>query len=207
MGDVEAATSEPTLRVLRRLLPAKPIDLEELLDLIRELASELRRVSEVDTDRLPHTVVTDIPSIHAEYTTMPVAGYAYWDTDDKRWVIRINQDEAIEDRRFTLLHEFAHILWHNYESCLFSGLNHDNRRRLAEHAADLFAGEALIPTALLKRHYAAGLRDVEALAEHFAVTPDAIRWKFGHTDIPTTPDRTSEPSVHPRSIPLEQEAA
>jgi hypothetical protein len=200
---------QPVLTSLRALIPARELSLAELFALIERQAGTLRALARIQTDVLPTQVVAAQPSFWIEDTELPVSGYSYWDPHRHRWVICLNRDEREASRRFTLLHEFAHILWHGYGPRLFPNMPLANRQRLAEHAADTFAGEALMPKALVTRAHRRGLHTPAQLAEHFGVSTDAMLWKLAQVDLPTPPTRlssTAEPAIHPRIKPLVEAA-
>jgi IrrE N-terminal-like domain len=200
----------PLLTSLRELIPDHELSLAELLTLIERQAGALRALMRIQTGVLPSRVVAGQPSLWIEDTDLPIAGYRYWDSHQHRWVICLNRDEPETARRFTLLHEFAHILWHGSESRLFPGLEPINLDRLAEHAADIFAGEALMPRRLVASAYQRGLRTPSQLARHFNVSTDTTMWKLAQLDLPTplcSQRDTAEPAIHPRIEPFTEVAA
>jgi len=199
----------PLLTSLRELIPDHELSLAELLTLIERQAVALRTLARIQTDVLPSRVVAGQPSLRIEDTDLPIAGYRYWDPHQRRWVICLNRDAPEVARRFTLLHEFAHILWHGSESRLFPGMEPINLDRLAEHAADIFAGEALMPRRLVASAHQRGLRTPSQLARHFNVSTDTVLWKLAQMDLPAPSIRqssTSEPAIHPRIKPLVEAA-
>lgn len=199
----------PLLTSLRELIPDHELSLAELLTLIERQAATLRKLGCVKTSVLPSQVVTAQPSLWIEDTELPIAGYRYWNPHQHRWTICLNHDEPEVTRRFTLLHQFAHILWHGYEPTLFPNLPLAKRHRLAEHAADLFAGEALLPRHLVTDAYQRGLRSPAQLARLFNVSTDTVRWKLTQMDLtapPTQRSSTATPDRHRRLEPFVEAA-
>jgi hypothetical protein len=177
--------ARPLLSELRDLLPDRDLSLAELLVLLDQLAGRLRDVTGTVTDVLPIDAISSQPPFRIEDTEVPLSGFSFWDSEARQWVIRLNEDESEPMRRFTVFHEFGHILWHGWENKLFPGLAKINRHRLAEHAADMFAGEALMPKSLVTRLYRGGVHNPVALARHFEVSTNSMRWKLAQMDLPT----------------------
>ncbi len=177
--------ARPLLSELRALLPDRELSLAELLALLDHLAGQLRALTGTVTDVLPIDVISSQPPFRIEDTVLPLSGFSFWDSESHQWVMRLNEDESEAMRRFTIFHEFGHILWHGWETKLFPRLAKVNRDRLAEHAADIFAGEALMPKSLITRLYRTGVRDPVALARHFEVGTSSMRWKLAQMDLAT----------------------
>jgi hypothetical protein len=193
-------TARPLLSELRAVLPDHELNLAELLVLLDQLAGRLRAVTSTVTDVLPIDVISSQSPFRFEDTDLPLSGFSFWDSEAHQWVIRLNEDESEHMRRFTIFHEFGHILWHGWETKLFPRLAKINRDRLAEHAADIFAGEALMPKSHVTRLYRAGVRDPAALAHHFEVSTSTMRWKLAQMDLPTLVTR-GEYRFRPTSRP------
>lgn len=194
------------LATLRSLIPESTLTLAETLQLIDAQAAALRALAGAsDTPCFPESFVTDIPSLRLDETSLPLHGYSFWDPSQSRWVICRRSADTTAERRFTLLHEFAHILWHSHEAELFPGLSEPTRKRLAEHAADMFAREVLMPRRLVKSAYCDGVRSSAQLAAHFNVSAKAARSKLAQMDLGgpfprpfTTPLPTrTEPRIEP----------
>ncbi|MDQ1734153.1 MAG: hypothetical protein QOH56_404 [Pseudonocardiales bacterium] len=198
-------TPSTLLRQLRALLPEHELSLAELFALLDDLAHHLRTACGITGDILPTEIISSLPHFRIENTDFPISGFSFWDDDAKEWVIRLNEDEAEPVRRFTLLHEFGHILWHGWEAKLFPGMEAPNMDRLSEFAADLFAGEALTPKHLMARAYSRGLHSPTALARRFEVSTNTVRWKLDQMNLPT-PARADiidvQQSIRPRIAPL-----
>src|SRR5206468_2014246 len=73
---------------------------------------------------------------------MPVPGSAHW--ADGRWIIRVADEDHPRRRRYTIAHEFKHVLDHPLRQVIYRGLpqyNHEawieriaEARRLSAHA-------------------------------------------------------------------------
>jgi Zn-dependent peptidase ImmA (M78 family) len=122
-------------------------------------------------------VIEDLPRVEVHYRRRQgLSGTTKW--SGGRWVILVNRADTWGRQRFSLAHEFKHLLdWpkaadlyrDGYRSAHFQG----------ERAADAFAASFLMPKALLKRaFYNEGIRDEYALARRFQVSVAAMRFRL-----------------------------
>jgi IrrE N-terminal-like domain len=162
----------PTLTRLRSLIPDHDLTLNDLLQVIDLQAATLLMLSNVSRAPTPSEVVHAIPSIRVEDTRLPLSGFSYW--NGHQWILSLHADEPHPRRRFTLLHEFAHIVWHGYEQSLFPNLSTTAASHLAELAANYFAGAVLLPRHLLVHAWHHGDRNVDQLASKFRVSPETV---------------------------------
>jgi Zn-dependent peptidase ImmA (M78 family) len=79
-------------------------------------------------------------------------------------------------QRWSLAHEFKHILDHPFVTIVYPRRN--GRADPAEQACDYFAACLLMPRRWLRQAWADGECDVQALARRFGVTPKAIRLRL-----------------------------
>lgn len=91
--------------------------------------------------------------------------------DDDYTVIGFNENHHWHRRRFTIAHEIGHLLLGH----VCSG-NQDDRS-YNENEANIFAGELLIPTSLIKKDYTKH-SDLKKLSELYRVSPTAMTIKL-----------------------------
>ena len=72
------------------------------------------------------------------YTDLPTSGMSHW--DGQAWVISLNAADSLTRQRFTLLHEFKHIIDHGHADRLYHDTGRRSAAEQAEQAADYFAG-------------------------------------------------------------------
>ncbi|MEI2775216.1 MAG: ImmA/IrrE family metallo-endopeptidase [Tetrasphaera sp.] len=96
---------------------------------------------------------------------------SYW--DGQEWIIALNSREPEARQRFTLLHEYKHIVDHGRTDRLYTGTQKTSADKQAEQAADYFAGCVLMPRVLVKRAWVSGKQTPESLADIFEVSPRA----------------------------------
>jgi Zn-dependent peptidase ImmA (M78 family) len=105
-----------------------------------------------------------------------LSGMSQWLKKESRWLIAINRDDSQTRRRFTLGHEFKHILDNPYINVLYPQSEYAklSAEERAERMCDYFSACVLMPRTWVKRHFARGTQDTEALAAIFNVSPVAM---------------------------------
>jgi Zn-dependent peptidase ImmA (M78 family) len=74
-------------------------------------------------------------------------------------------------QRFSLAHEFKHILDHPLVTVLYN----KEDECVAEQACDYFAACLLMPRRWLRQAWTSGIRDANTLARRFGVSPQAVK--------------------------------
>jgi Zn-dependent peptidase ImmA (M78 family) len=152
------------------MFPERSLRFSEALRVAELQAGRLLDLTGVEAPPVPNEVVSELPRIRIQSGELPTSGMSYWDGQD--WLICLNRREPITRQRFTLLHEFKHIIDHNNAARLYTGGRQSSERQ-AEIAADYFAGCVLMPRTLLKRAWAAGVQSPAAVARFFEVSERA----------------------------------
>jgi IrrE N-terminal-like domain len=175
------------LALLRSLVPQRRLTFGESLRIAELQANRLLRHFEIDAPPVPDEVVTELPRIRIEREHgLPVSGAAYW--NGRYWIITLNADDHPLRRRFSLMHEFKHILDHTTRDFLYSGTAAEASQR-AERVADYFAACLLMPKRNVKRLWFTGPQDVEHLADKLRVTPAAARFRLNQLGLIEPPPR------------------
>ena len=154
------------LTELRSLIPTEPIDYADTLILAERQATRLLQLQGVTGVPVPSEIVTDLPHIRVVHHLSPDRGISHFNGTD--WIITLNNRDPRSLRRVTLLHEYAHIIWHGHEPTLFSSQPY-LRYLQAEQAADYFAWNALIPADQIGDAWQAGIKHIGQLADLFEV--------------------------------------
>ena len=89
---------------------------------------------------------------------LPVSGCTAWQAG--RWLILINGSEPYGRQRFSLAHEFKHVIDHRFRDVLYVDRPRLSADVQAEQAADYFAACLLMPRAWMKRAWAEGLQSL-----------------------------------------------
>lgn len=169
------------LRRLRKLVPHRPLSIDEALHIAELQASHLLMMHHVDAPPISEEVVLSLPKIRLEHVTSPISGACYWDGTE--WVIEVNQQQRFTRQRFVTAHEFKHIIDHGYTDYLYPPITCDHQLDHAEYVADYFAGCLLVPRVLLKRAYMQGLQSVHDLADLFQVSERSITIRLNQIGI------------------------
>jgi Zn-dependent peptidase ImmA (M78 family) len=104
---------------------------------------------------------------------LPASGSAHW--EEGQWVITLNSAEGNVRRRFSLMHEFKHVLDHTTKSYLYGDtLNDPVAATRAERAADQFAACLLMPKRWLKSEWFGNGQNLVASASHLGVSTRAL---------------------------------
>lgn len=168
---------------LRAVCPHRPLNMGESIRVAELQAARLLLSSEVTKPPVGDAVIADLPRIEvSRIGRIPVSGSVHWSKG--RWVIALNRGEAYVRQRFSLAHEFKHVLDAPFGTTLYPawrGLSSENR---AEQAADHFAACVLMPKAWVKRaYYDDGITDLGRLAYRFNVSQAAMRVRLGSLGI------------------------
>lgn len=113
-----------------------------------------------------------------------------------RYVVMVNKNDSHARRRFTLAHEFKHLLDYTAAPVIHKSLGYGDagkQTQQIENICNHFAACLLMPRTWIKRAWANGVQDVSALAGLFNVSEEAMerRLKFlGYVDDDVRPLKT-----------------
>ncbi|GAA0993381.1 ImmA/IrrE family metallo-endopeptidase [Subtercola frigoramans] len=102
---------------------------------------------------------------------LPDSGMIFWDGKTDQWVIVIRSGESSARQRFSILHEFKHIVDRGSESRLYDPRYLQGHVQ-AEMAADHFAASAVMPAAKVRTAIKEGHQTLRSVAEYFDVSRD-----------------------------------
>lgn len=164
-----------TLTALRDLVPLRALTRHEALGLAERQAMRLAGVGAGDTaGSVDEAVITGMARIHVERVIdLPDSGQAEW--VNGRWIVLLRADEPNVRQRFTLAHEFKHILDDRFMATIYAGVPEGQRDAWRELVCDYFAGCLLMPRPWIKRAWTSGIQDPRALARMFDVSAAAVR--------------------------------
>lgn len=196
-------TSSSILASLRALIPRRNCAFSEALNIAERQAIRLGELiaaldPEADGVNLHH--IEGLPRLRVVFERLPVSGMSHWNGQD--WIIAIARDDSPARQRFTLLHEFKHIIDHGHTARLYRGSGGRSTTEQAEAAADFFAGCALVPRRELKSAWGRGIQRVEHLVDLFGVSELAIRVRLAQTGLDRGADNVPTPRcARPISTP------
>lgn len=166
------------IRQLRSLMPTRPLEEHEARGVAERQAMKLLELLSQHEPSVNVGLIAELPRV--EVKVQPnlhvggISGFSQWSRG--RWLVVVNRDDSPTRRRFTLSHEFKHVLDHPFVSVIYSelGENDADRDRRTEQICDYFAGCLLMPRNWIKRAWANGVQDQAALAAMFDVSEMAM---------------------------------
>lgn len=172
-----------TVNKLRAVLPLRPMSLSEAFTVAELQANKLLELLELRGPAVDIAKIADLPKIEVQLEPrhrMPsLAGFSQW--SEGRWLIVINKGSVPGRRRFTLAHEFKHILDHNAARIVYKSIGYGDKRRhdqQIELICNHFAACVLMPRIWIKRAWTSGIQDEEALAGLFKVSVEAMHTRL-----------------------------
>jgi predicted transcriptional regulator len=178
------------LATLRNLVPHRQLTVNETKRIAELQANRLRLLFEIDGPAFPHEIIMDMPRIKVVFDAdLPVSGSAHW--NGHTWVIVLNALEGPTRQRFSLAHEFKHIIDHNIKHFLYRDGLDGSANKQAEQIADYFAGCLLMPKQHVKRLYYQGVQRPTELSEHFQVSARAVQFRLQQLGVVGDPARCS----------------
>lgn len=178
---------------LRDLVPIRPLTREEALRIAELQANRLLEIADLRQGPVPETLIADLPRLEVlRQSPWPTSGAAQWVAG--RWAIVLNGDEPATRQRFSLAHEFKHVLDHPFIDVLYAGVNETGRDRWIEQVCDYFAACLLMPRSWIKRAYTSGLQDPLSLAAAFDVSPAAMRVRLAQIGLSGPQIRCAQPN-------------
>ncbi|MFH5232457.1 ImmA/IrrE family metallo-endopeptidase [Antrihabitans spumae] len=178
------SATRSVLASLRSVIPNREtVTFTEALRIAELQANKLLELHALTDGPIPGQLITELPKIRIDNTDSLVSGASFWDTRNGVWVIQLSRADSWLRRRFTLAHEYKHIIDHGRRDSLYRGTARVSADMQGEHAADYFAGCLLVPRRLLKRAWGNGIQRPAELARLFQVSQQAIKVRLRQTGL------------------------
>jgi len=160
---------------LRDVVPRRSLSPETALRVAELQASKLLSALGVTEPPVLEEVVSALPRVQVErLAPIPVSGSTHWGKGT--WVIVLNGAEPLMRQRFSLAHEFKHVLDNPFIDCLYPELPGASAHRRAEQVCDYFAACLLMPRPWVKRAYCdLGIQSLDQLSRRFGVSQQAMQ--------------------------------
>lgn len=185
-----AAREQSVLAKLRALVPNRPLTPSETLRIAELQANHLLRHFQIETASVPEEIVSELPRIRVvRERGLPISGAAHW--NGRHWVITVNADEPRSRQRFSVMHEFKHVLDHTTKHMLYQDRPLQTAAQQAERVADYFAACLLMPKRVVKRLWGQGNQNIVRLAETLSVSPRAVQFRLDQLGLTDPPARCS----------------
>ena len=195
-----------SLYQLRALMPRRSLRRSEAFRLAELQANHVLAQAGIHGAGTPDVLVTGLPFMEVRLIrNLPggASGVTQW--RKPRWIVLLNKDEPALRRRFSLWHEFKHIIDHEGVDRMYRGFTH----REVEIVADYFAACVLMPRRFVKRLFGQGHQDAGELAAMFGVSEVAMRRRLKDLGLAGTTryERCARPIVYQTSRPVWATAA
>ena len=183
--------SKDIISEARALMPGRPLIHGEALMLAERQALLLLKLLKIKEAPVDVFRLAELPSVSVKveprYKMNDLAGYATM--CGSKSVIIVNENDAPARRRFTLAHEFKHVLDDPLRDTIYDGLglgDDELKHRAIERISDHFAACFLMPRAVVKRAWLSGIQHPESLAGVFNVSPAAMTVRLRHLGLTNT---------------------
>lgn len=182
----------PVLTQLRDLVPLRPLRRSEALRIAELQAQRFLALVGVTQPPVPERIIAEIPKIEiTRLSPFPTSGASNW--AGGRWLVAINGAEPATRQRFSVAHEFKHIVDHRFARLIYCRFPEAERHDMVEQICDYFAGCLLMPRPWVKRTYCSGVQHLPELARLFGVSQAAMSVRLRQIGL-------TEPT--PRCLPL-----
>lgn len=167
------------LHILRRMMPDRRLEKHEAFGIAERQASKLLELLEITELPVDVAQIAELSGVTVNVKSQltikgKLSSGGSW-FDKTGWNIVLNADDSRTRRRFTMGHEFKHVIDDPYIDVLYRGADSDEAaERRAEDICDYFAGCLLMPRPMVKKLWASGIQDQRTLAAHFGVSPLAM---------------------------------
>jgi Zn-dependent peptidase ImmA (M78 family) len=156
------------------MIPIRPLTFAEALRTTELQATKLLKLSNLVDPPFPDTIISELPYLQVERVIpAPASGATQWSRG--RWLILLNGSERVERQRFSLAHEFKHVLDSPFIEVLYPTVGDLSPAERAEQVCDFFAACLLMPRMWVKRSWAGGTQEPRALARQFDVSKQAMQ--------------------------------
>lgn len=194
---MSSSTNPSSLLVqLRSVVPARPLLYAEALRIAELQANRFLMLSGVTEPGTPSEVVTDLRFVQvSRRSDLPASGYTDW--YKPHWLIILSRSEPLVRQRFTLMHEFKHVLDHPFVAGLYPSTGTNTSEARAESVADHFAACVLMPKRFVKRLFGEGHQKVSELANIFGVSEVAMAYRLRQLGLTEPVARCSHAKTRP----------
>ena len=172
-----------TLTTLRDVVPMRPLTQNEAYRIAELQVDRLLKLAGIEQAPVPvEHLVADVPKVNVRYAKpFPLSGCTEW--IGSAWSVTINAGEPRVRQRFTLAHEFKHVLDNRFIHVLYPDFYGMTSHDRTEAVCNYFAGSLLVPRPWLKRAWVSGVQSPAALAQLFDVSTAAIEVRLNQTGI------------------------
>lgn len=158
---------------LRALVPSRAMTWSEAHSLAERQAALLLDLLFIDEPPVPQFVISSLPGVVVDWREdWPTSGMAV--QGPHHWRIVLRADEPRQRQRFTLAHEFKHLLDDVVIQQMSLHLPPEQRQERAERLCNYFAACLLMPRPWVKHDWCGGMQRVGPLARRYYVSREAM---------------------------------
>jgi len=151
-------------------------------------ANMLLELAGLTVPPVPEVVISAVPRVEIKrLASIPVSGSAHWAKG--HWVVAVNKAESRVRQRFSLAHEFKHVLDSPFSTFLYLDHQGVTSSERGEQVADYFAGCLLMPRLWVRRAWREGMHSIPALSRQFAVSQSAMQVRLLQIGLTAAPVR------------------
>lgn len=179
MASAQPTNGRTVIEQVRDLMPRRPLTLSEAYSIAERQAYTLLDRLDLHGPHVTFDKLLQLPNIdiimEPDYLLEHISGLSRFHKG--QWVIVVDKNDAHGRRRFTLAHEFKHVIDHPLDKLIYARLGHgDDARHHAEIEAlcQYFAACFLMPKSWVKASWGNGIQDVYNLASLFQVSVTAM---------------------------------
>jgi predicted transcriptional regulator len=178
------------LRELRNLMPDRPLTDSEAKAVTERQAARFLQLVGVTDPHVPGSIISELPRLSVEVRPdVPASGLTYWDSDSKVWRIHLKASDVAVRQRFSLCHEFKHVLDDPFISYAYPSVGLVRSAVRAERMCDYFAACLLMPRPWVKRAWGIGVQQLPDLADLFGVSTEAMARRLNDIGLRPLPYR------------------
>src|SRR5690242_13909419 len=164
-----ATTERTVIEQVRDIMPRRPLLMTEAYSVAERQAYKLLDLLDIRFPHVTYDKLLSTPNIEIrlepDYRMTHFSGLSRF--SHGRWLILIDKNDLHGRRRYTLAHEFKHVIDHSLDKLAYARFGYgDERQRQAhiEAICQYFAACFLMPKSWVKNSWGNGLQDVYDLA-------------------------------------------
>lgn len=183
------------IAMLRALLPERALTWSEAHSIAERQAALLLDLLHIAEPPVPQFVISSLPGIIVDWQAdWPTSGMAL--QAGTHWRIVLDKSEPRQRQRFSLAHEFKHVLDDPVIDRSQAHLRSERKARRAERLCNYFAACLLMPRPWVKHDWYGGLQRARALARRYYVSEAAMSNRLRELGLVSLPGPQRTTSDH-----------
>lgn len=179
MRQAQTSGERTVIEQVRDLMPRRALSLTEAYSVAEHQAYKLLDLLDIKAPHVTYDQLLSLPNIEIQlepnYRMDHFSGLSRFSKG--RWLIVVDKNDVHGRRRYTLAHEFKHVIDHSLDKLAYQRLGYGDEAHHQAHIEAIcqhFAACFLMPKTWVKRSWANGIQDVYDLASLFQVSVTAM---------------------------------